>query len=319
MLKPSEGKCSRFQQQRRFLMRKTALAILVGSVVLAGCATNKDYQLYAETQAKIAQAEAMKETARYAALAEIAKTGDPGAKVAAAMSLGFANNGGAGGGVRAQPLNPPRSFGDTALQWTSVLLPSLTNIYGINANRQVAITQSNNQAAIAQSTNNTFASMNNNMATSNTAIANGGLTAATTIANNGLTAATAIANSGITGIVTTAANGLTATTNVANAGLTATTNVANAGITQVGTTAGAGLTTAGTLGAAGITGVNNTASSAMTAINTAVTTSNATTQAAIDKLTGTTTTTTTTTTTNNTTTNNVCPTGQALVNGVCTP
>lgn len=221
-----------------------ALAVLA----LTGCATSKDYQLYAETQQKIAHATAMAETARYAALAEIAKSGDSASKVAAVISL---NMSGGGQGVKPpQQVLPPRTWGDTALQWTSVLLPSLTNIYGINANRQVAITQSNNQAAIATSTNNTFAAMNNNMATSNTAIANSGLTAVTNVANSGLTAVTTtaanglnatadVAKAGMTGIVTTGANGLTAVTAVNASSNTAITSVSNAANTSIQTLANA--------------------------------------------------------------------------------
>jgi hypothetical protein len=157
----------------------------------------------------------MAETARYAALAEIAKTGDSGARVAAVMSINFGSQG--GNGPRVQQVAPPKTFGETALQWTSVLLPSLTNIYGITANRQVAVTQSNNQAAVAKSTNETFATMNGNMATSNTAIANAGFTAVTNVANTG-----------IAQVGTTAAAGLTAVTNVNASSNTAITNVSNA-------------------------------------------------------------------------------------------
>ncbi len=184
---------------------KNLAFIAVAVLALTGCATNKDYQLYAETQQKIAQANAMAETARYAALAEIAKSGDSTARVAAVMSLQMGGN---GQGPRVpQQINPPKTFGDTALQWTSVLLPSLTQFYGISANKQVAITQSNNQAAVAQSTNNTFATMNSNMGTSNTAIATAGFNAVTTVANSGLTATTNVANTGIAQVGTTAANG----------------------------------------------------------------------------------------------------------------
>ena len=249
-------------------MKKLAF-IAVAVLALTGCATNKDYQLYAESQQKIAHANAMAETARYAALAEIAKSGDTASRVAAVMSL----NMGAGQGAKApQQINPPKTFGDTALQWTSVLLPSLTQVYGINANKQVAITQSNNSAAVARSTNETFATMNGNMATSNTAIANAGFTAVTNVANNGLTAVT-----------TTAANGLTATT-----------NVANTGIAQVGTTAGAGLTAATNISAnanTAITNVSNASNASVQAIS-----------ATIPQIQpNVTTTNTTTTTTNNTT------------------
>ena len=191
------------------------LAILTATVALVGCGTTEQYKMYAETQKSIAQANAMAETARYAALAEIAKTGDPGARVAAVMSINFGAQG--GNGPRVQQVAAPKSFGDTALQWTSVLLPSLTNIYGITANRQVAVTQSNNQAAVAKSTNDTFATMNGNMATSNTAIANAGFTAVANVANTGIAQVGTTAAAGLTAVTTVNANSNTAITNVANA------------------------------------------------------------------------------------------------------
>jgi hypothetical protein len=194
-------------------MYKLALAT-VATVLLTGCATNKDYQLYAETQQKIAHANAMAETARYAALAEIAKTADPGARVAAVMSINFGTQG--SNSPRVNQIAAPKTFGETALQWTSILLPSLTNIYGITANRQVAITQSNNAAAVAKSTNDTFATMNGNMATSNTAIANSGFTAVTDVSKAGIAQVGATAAAGLTAVTTVNANGNTAITNVAN-------------------------------------------------------------------------------------------------------
>jgi hypothetical protein len=203
-------------------MIKNILIALAIAVTTVGCATNKDYQMYAETQQKIAHAQAMSDTARYAALAEIAKTGDSGARVAAVMSINFGSQG--GNGPRVQQVAPPKTFGETALQWTSVLLPSLTNIYGITANRQVAITQSNNAAAVAKSTNDTFATMNGNMATSNT-----------NIANSGFTAVTDVAKTGIAQVGTTAAAGLTAVTTVNASSNTAITNVSNAANTSIQT------------------------------------------------------------------------------------
>ena len=288
-------------------MKKIMLCILT-AFLFAGCATN-DYALYAETQQKIAQAQAVADTARYAALADIAKNGDSAAKVAAVMSLQMA--GGSGSSPRVQQVTPPKSIGETALQWTSVLLPAAVQglsigaqIHNANTQKQVAITQSNNAFATAQSTNNTFATMSNNMATSNSNIATAGFNAVTA----GSTALVSVANSGLTATTTTAANGLTAGQNIATAGLT----------------------NATTLGTAGITGVNNAVTTGITGINNAVANGNTLTtnvaagyttalQAAINKLTGTTTTTTTTTTsnTNNTTNNNVCPVGNALINGVC--
>jgi hypothetical protein len=195
------------------MIKNIAIALTI-AVMTVGCATNKDYQLYAETQQKIAQAQAMSDTARYAALAEIAKTGDSGARVAAVMSINFGSH--SVNSPRVQQITPPKTFGDTALQWTSILLPSLTNIYGITTNRQVAVTQSNNAAAVAQSTNATFATMNGNMATSNTNIAGAGFTAVTNVSNTGIAQVGTTAAAGLTAVTAVNANSNTAITNIAN-------------------------------------------------------------------------------------------------------
>lgn len=201
---------------------------VISILALTGCATD-DYKRYSETQAAIASARSNAEVARYQALAEIARSGDSTAKVAAVMSLQM----GSSQNTPQPQLLAPRSAGDVALQWASVLVPSVTQLYGINANRQIAITQSNNQAAVAQSTNNTFATMNGNMATSNTAIATAGLTAVTSVANSGLTATTNVANTGIAQVGTTAGSGLTAVTNVNASSNTAITNLSNAANTSI--------------------------------------------------------------------------------------
>ena len=107
---------------------KLKLLVISIAASLADCATS-DYKLYAETQQKIAQANASAETARYTALAEIAKQGDTTAKVAAVMSL----NMGSTNSKQSQQVNAPISVGDRALQWTGVLLPTITNLYGIHA------------------------------------------------------------------------------------------------------------------------------------------------------------------------------------------
>ena len=278
--------------------------------LLTGCASGpSNYQLYADTQAKIAQANAVADTARYNALLEIAKNGDSAAKVAAVLSIQMGQGGGA---ARPQQIiSAPEDWDTKLLKWAGVVVPAAmqglaigAQIHAANTQRQVAVTQSNNALATAQSTNNTFAAMSNNMATSNSNIATAGFNAVTA----GSTAIVTVANSGLTATTTTAANGLTAAQNIATAGLT----------------------NAATLGTAGITGVNNATTTGITGINNSVANGNTLTtniasgyttalQAAINKLTGTTTTTTTTTsnTANTTTTNNVCPVGQALINGAC--
>jgi hypothetical protein len=300
---------------------RSIIAISIATLFLTGCATNTDYKMYAETQQKIAQAHAVAQTARYNALAEIAKSGDSAAKVAAVLSIQMGNMNGSSQQPQ-QNIAAPEDLNQKMLRWAGVLLPTVTQGLGIaaqlhaaNVQKQIAVTQSNNAAATAQNTNNTFAAMSTNMATSNTNIAQAGFNA--------------VGAAG-TALSTVATAGLTATQNTATAGLTATQNTATAGITGVNNAATAGFNSATTLGTAGITGVSNTASAGITGMNTAVANGNALTnnvatgytsslQAAIAKLTGTTTTTTTSTTntTNTTTTNNVCPVGQILTNGQC--
>ena len=296
---------------------RSIIAISISALFLAGCATNNDYKMYAETQQKIAQAHAVAQTARYNALAEIAKSGDNSAKVAAVLSIHMGNSGGSGQAPQ-QNIAAPEDLNQKMLRWAGVLLPTVTQGLGIaaqlhaaNVQKQIAITQSNNAAATAQSTNNTFAAMSTNMATSNTNIAKAGFDAVGA-------AGTALTN------VATA--GLTATQNTATAGLTTASTLGAAGITQVGSTALAGFNNSTILGTAGINGVNAATTTGVTGINTAVASGNTLTnnvatgyttalQSAIAKLTGTTTTTTTTTTTS--TNNNVCSVGQALTNGQC--
>ncbi|NBO29604.1 MAG: hypothetical protein EBV10_10250, partial [Synechococcaceae bacterium WB6_1A_059] len=137
---------------------KLKLLLLSAALLLAGCASGpSSYQLYAETQKAIAQAHAVTETARFNALAEIAKNGDSAAKVAAVLSIQM----GGGSNQRSQQqVAAPETIADTALKWTSVLLPSFTQFYSINRNSAVAMRQSDNQAAIAISTNKAFTDMN---------------------------------------------------------------------------------------------------------------------------------------------------------------
>jgi hypothetical protein len=121
------------------------LALAVCSVALTGCAT-AEYAAYAD----IHKAQAASQTARYQALADIAKQGDTAAKVAAVMSLQM-------GAVQNQPqVAAPKSFGDHLLQWTSVLLPTATQIYSVSKQAQVGIAQSNNATTLGVSTDAAF-------------------------------------------------------------------------------------------------------------------------------------------------------------------
>jgi hypothetical protein len=59
-------------------------------------------------------------------------------------------------GGQASQIAAPKSAAEHLIQWTSILLPSLTNIYGINKQAQVGIAQSNNATTLGVSTNAAF-------------------------------------------------------------------------------------------------------------------------------------------------------------------
>jgi len=188
-------------------------AIPLAVVALVGCASN-DYQKYSETQVTIARYKAEADKARYAVLAEVVKKGDPAASVAAVMSMQM----GFSGGGQEQKIDAPRSSGDDAFKWASLLLPTVVQGFGIYENAKVATTQSNNATATAINTNGTFASIANtgsnnqaSMAANSNAgivsVANGATTSLATLANSAnQTTATALTNMAATnaGNVTTA-------------------------------------------------------------------------------------------------------------------
>ena len=135
-------------------MRKSILAGAIGAVLLSGCAglATDNYQQYAQTQETIAVARAEAEIARYKALEAIANSGDTTARVAAVIALqqgSLQNN-------SSTRIEQPASAGDTALKWTSVLLPSLTQFYSIGKSTDLAIVNSNNNKDIAVNSNETM-------------------------------------------------------------------------------------------------------------------------------------------------------------------
>jgi hypothetical protein len=91
------------------------------ALFLTGCATNYDAYI------KAVEAQSAAETSRLVALTRIAESGDASAKSAAVMALALS-------GGKLQAVQPPRSV---ALEWASLLVPSLTNLYGIHVNAGV--------------------------------------------------------------------------------------------------------------------------------------------------------------------------------------
>jgi len=132
-------------------MRKSILAIAIGALALTGCAT-RDYAQYSQTQALIATARAEVEVARYKALTSIANSGDTTARVAAVIAL----QQGAPQTSNSPKLEQPVSAGETALRWAGVLVPSITQIYGIGKSTDLAIVNSNNNKEISINTNETM-------------------------------------------------------------------------------------------------------------------------------------------------------------------
>jgi len=120
------------------------IAPLLAALLLSGCA--HEYAAYAEAH----KAQAAAQTARYQALADIAKQGDTTAKVAAVMSLQM------GGGQQNTQINAPKNWADYALQWTGLLLPTVGQIYTVNKQTSLGMRQSDNATAVAVSTNQAF-------------------------------------------------------------------------------------------------------------------------------------------------------------------
>ena len=123
---------------------KTLLAIII-ALALTGCAS-PDYAQYAKAQEAIATAKGQADAARYKAMADIAASGDSAAKVAAVMALAL----GQGGAGPAQQIAAPAP--NAALQWASILVPSITQMYGIRANADVAMRSSDNAASTSIAT-----------------------------------------------------------------------------------------------------------------------------------------------------------------------
>lgn len=146
------------------MFKRVTVAVAV-LAALAGCASPEMYRQYADGQAKIEVAKYTAQAEKYKAIAQIAGTGDSTAKVAAvvAMAMGDMGGGSAGTGGSAQ-LAPPKDPSETALQWASILVPATVQGFGIKANRDVAIRQSDNSTTlgIRQSDNAASVQINTN-------------------------------------------------------------------------------------------------------------------------------------------------------------
>jgi PBP1b-binding outer membrane lipoprotein LpoB len=121
------------------------IAIILAAFALTGCATGQ-YQAYADAH----KAQAAAQTARYQALADIAKMGDTTAKVAAVISLN------AGSAPQNAQIATPKSWADYALQSIGLFLPTIGQVYAVNKQTSLGMRQSDNAMALGISTNNAF-------------------------------------------------------------------------------------------------------------------------------------------------------------------
>lgn len=150
---------------------KKLLGLALLSLALVACG-NSQYESYLQAQTAIAQANSSAEVARANAIAAIAKDGDEGAKVAAVLSL--AMNGDSPSNTQATGVSRPRTMGDSALQWASLLVPTFAQLYTVDQNTRAVIRQSehsmissmnesDNAALTSISTNESFVAMAGNI------------------------------------------------------------------------------------------------------------------------------------------------------------
>ena len=125
------------------------LFIIAIAIALTGCAST-DYTNYTATQQAMAASKAQADTARYNALADIAKNGSDTARVAAVMALAM----GGQAPQQSQALAAPQR--SDALMWASVLVPAVTQAYSIAKSADVAINSSNNAYMTSASTTQGF-------------------------------------------------------------------------------------------------------------------------------------------------------------------
>lgn len=126
------------------------LFLFTAIAFLGGCANMTEYYKSVDSandkNIEVAKAVAEAEKARYNALARIAESGDSTAKVAATMALAL----GQSSSGQKQTVIVPQAPANEALQWASILVPSVTQLGFAWFNKQVQINSSNNNRSVAE-------------------------------------------------------------------------------------------------------------------------------------------------------------------------
>jgi hypothetical protein len=118
------------------------IATLAAALTLTACATGNDayYQAIAAREARIAEQELRADTA----VAQMAAAGDQQAKGMGLMYFALKAN---SAKQNQQAIAAPKSTAEAILPWASLIVPSITQIYSITKNAEIALNSSNNALA----------------------------------------------------------------------------------------------------------------------------------------------------------------------------
>jgi hypothetical protein len=118
------------------------IATLAAVLTLTACATGNDayYQAIAAREARIAEQELRADTA----VAQMAAAGDQQAKGMGLMYFALKAN---SAKQNQQAIAAPKSTAEAILPWASLIVPSITQIYSITKNAEIALNSSNNALA----------------------------------------------------------------------------------------------------------------------------------------------------------------------------
>ena len=115
------------------------IATIAAALTLTACATNQSayYTAIAEREKRQAEQELRADMA----VAEMAAKGDAQAKGMGLMYFALKN---AGAKQNQQAIAAPKSVAETLLPWAALIVPSITQVYSITKNAEIAINSSNN-------------------------------------------------------------------------------------------------------------------------------------------------------------------------------
>jgi hypothetical protein len=127
---------------------KLIFATIIAVIAMTGCATGSDayYNAVAAREKRLAEQEMLADTA----IADMAAKGDAQAR---GMGIMYFALKAAGSKAGQQMIAAPKTVAEQILPWAALLVPSLTQVYGIKAQTDVAIINSNNSVKNQESSN----------------------------------------------------------------------------------------------------------------------------------------------------------------------